>query len=83
MKCYNEVCPQNQYCECKIKTDTAWSCAYFIKGDGVSGAPDFVEMSRRIRMFALLCKNKDAFSCEFGNEFAPKVEEYLRECWRG
>ena len=52
-------------------------------GERVSGTPDFVEMSRRIRMFALHCKNKDAFSCEFGNEFAPKVEEYLRECWRG
>lgn len=43
--------------------------------------PDFVEMSRRIRIFALHCKNKDACSCEFGNEFAPMVEGYLRECW--
>ena len=42
--------------------------------------PDVEEMSRIIRIMAMGCKDKDVFSCAFGNEFAPKVEEYLREC---
>ena len=32
-----------------------------------------------IRIMTLGCKSKDVMSCEFGNEFAPRVEEYLRE----
>ena len=27
------------------------------------------------------CKNLDVLSCEFGNEFAPRDEAYLRECF--
>ena len=42
--------------------------------------PDVEEMARIIRIMALWCKDKDVLSCVFGNEFAPKVEEYLREC---
>jgi len=41
---------------------------------------DVVEMSRIIRILAMGCEDKDVLSCAFGNEFAPKVEEYLREC---
>ena len=32
-----------------------------------------------IRIITFDCKSKDVMSCEFGNEFAPRVEEYLRE----
>jgi hypothetical protein len=45
------------------------------------GSPDFTLIANRIRILALGCKNNDALSCEFGNEFAPKVEDYLRECF--
>jgi len=45
--------------------------------------PDVVEMARIIRILAMGCKDKDVFSCAFGNEFAPKVEDYLRECLQG
>ena len=33
----------------------------------------------RIRILAIGCKNHDVMSCEFGNEFGDKVEEYIRE----
>jgi hypothetical protein len=38
-------------------------------------------ISNRIRIIAIGCKNTDVFSCEFGNEFAPRVREYLVECF--
>ena len=38
-------------------------------------------MANRIRILAFSCKSREVFSCEFGNEFAPKVEDYLRECF--
>ncbi len=41
MKCYNEVCPQNKENLCKLKGNSAWSCAYFISADGVSDSPRF------------------------------------------
>ena len=42
---------------------------------------EFTVMANRIRIIALGCKNRDVLSCEFGNEFAPRVEAYLRECF--
>ena len=47
----------------------------------VPNADRLTLISNRIRIIALGCKNKDAFSCDFGNEFAPKVREYLVECF--
>jgi hypothetical protein len=38
-------------------------------------------ISNRIRIIATGCKNNDVLSCEFGNEFAPRVREYLAECF--
>lgn len=35
--------------------------------------------ANRIRIMTFGCESKDVMSCEFGNEFAPRVEEYLRE----
>ena len=49
--------------------------------DETSGSPDYTLIANKIRILALGCKSKDSFSCEFGNEFAPKVEDYLRECF--
>ena len=37
-------------------------------------------MANRIRIMAFMCESKDVMSCEFGNEFATKVEKYLLEC---
>ena len=34
-------------------------------------------MANRIRIMAFQCKSKDVMSCEFGNEFGRKVEEFL------
>ena len=39
----------------------------------------FTEIANRIRIMTFGCKNKDIMSCEFGNEFAPRVEALLRE----
>ena len=41
-------------------------------------APDYRSISTQIRLIALRCKNTRTYTCEFGNEFAEKVEEYLR-----
>ena len=38
-------------------------------------------IANRIRILTFGCKNQDPLSSEFGNEFAPKVEEYLREAF--
>lgn len=35
------------------------------------------QMADTIRMIALHCESADVLSCEFGNEFAKKVEEFL------
>lgn len=40
---------------------------------------DIRVIANQIRILAIGCKSSDAMSCEFGNEFTPKVEEYLRE----
>jgi hypothetical protein len=37
-------------------------------------------ISNKIRNIATGCKNRDPWSCEFGDEFVPKVREYLEEC---
>ena len=42
---------------------------------------EFTVIANRIRILTIGCKNRDVLSCEFGNEFAPKVEAYLRECF--
>ena len=42
---------------------------------------EFTVIANRIRILAIGCKNRDALSCEFGNEFTPRVEAYLRECF--
>ena len=39
------------------------------------------DMAHRIRMLALSCKNRHTQTCEFGNEFADRVEEYLQKCF--
>ena len=36
-------------------------------------------IANRIRLMTFGCKNKDVLSCDFGNEFAPRVREYLAE----
>lgn len=36
-------------------------------------------IANRIRIITIGCKNRDTLSCEFGNEFAPRVREYLSE----
>jgi hypothetical protein len=51
------------------------------KENGMKDEPDYTLIANRIRILALHCKNRDTLSCEFGNEFAPKVEDYLRECF--
>jgi len=38
-------------------------------------------ISNRIRMITLWCKNTNTLTADFGNEFAPKVKEYLDECF--
>lgn len=43
---------------------------------------DFHEISSTIRKMAFSCESADVFSCAFGNEFADRVEEYLKECIR-
>ena len=43
---------------------------------------DYERIANFIRRIAIGCKNHDATSCEFGNEFAPAVEKYLRECFQ-
>ena len=44
-----------------------------------SGSTDFTLIANKIRILAIDCKDRDTLSCAFGNEFAPKVEKYLRE----
>lgn len=44
-----------------------------------TGTTDFTLIANRIRILAIGCKDRDTLSCGFGNEFAPKVENYLRE----
>ncbi len=39
----------------------------------------YKEMADKIRILAMGCENTDVLSVEFGNEFAEKVEGYLRE----
>lgn len=46
-----------------------------------SEAIDFTIIANNIRILAIDCKSRDTLSCEFGNEFAPKVEAYLRKCF--
>jgi hypothetical protein len=40
---------------------------------------DIEELARTIRLVALTCKDKDVFSCEFGNEFHDRVLALLKE----
>jgi len=42
---------------------------------------DYERIANCIRRMAIGCKNHATTSCGFGNEFAPKVEKYLRECF--
>ena len=35
------------------------------------------EMANCIRIMAFQCKSKDVMSCEFGNEFGRRVEEFI------
>ena len=53
----------------------------FLRKRECAGSVDFTLIANRIRILAIDCKSTDTLSCEFGNEFAPKVEEYLRECF--
>ena len=36
-------------------------------------------MANRIRIMAFMCESKDVMSCEFGNEFGRRVQEFLEE----
>jgi hypothetical protein len=40
---------------------------------------DITRLANKIRIMAFQCKSKDVLSCEFGNEFAARVEKFLEE----
>ena len=41
----------------------------------------FQEIAMHIRMMSRFCRSGDVMTCEFGNDFTPRVEEYLRDCF--
>ena len=45
-----------------------------------AGLISFATIADRIRIIALGCS---VLNCQLGNEFAPRVESYLRECFGG
>ena len=40
---------------------------------------DIEKMAIKIRIMAIASPNRDVLSCEFGNWFVPKIEEYLKK----
>lgn len=74
-------------CECVMMTDTQHAedpqeaIELAIKVWNGNRPTDLTLIANRVRILAIDCKSRDTFSCEFGNEFAPKVKDYLRECF--
>ena len=71
---------QCQDCEKKYGTSDEQSGVLPRKGPR-AGSADYRAIATQIRLIALRCKNTNTYTCDFGNEFAEKVEEYLRECF--